>query len=270
MKHNLLRYLNVVNQHTVKYTTSCVQSNIKYSINGYMFGNLNPSMGMVLDAGSRVRWNVMCTSAESTVSTHDIMWNGHSVVDSEGTPLSSYSLSCPGYGIVDMVPEELGSWVISAGSSLQVGMTAQFRVDPVEEEKSWAADETLQRGAIAGIVICVVVIVFGSMLVYFSRSDANQKAADTSSHSNRSDVPLTRVPMSDYRESSFSSYSYENTYTGGGGGDRSPYEAAKVAVQHNNGEEAGGGKGIDSATRFSDVDVDAFSADLSDHSSHVL
>jgi hypothetical protein len=71
-----------------------------------------------------------------------------------------------------MVPEELGSWVISAGgSSLQVGMTAQFRVDPVEE-KSWTSDETLQREAIAGIVICVVVVVFGSLLLYFSRCES--------------------------------------------------------------------------------------------------
>ena len=76
--------------------------NCRYSFNGHSFGNFNPSTGLALPEKSRVRWNVLAYSGDSTLSGVSLKWEGHNVINARGRSEPSLRLSSPGTAITDM------------------------------------------------------------------------------------------------------------------------------------------------------------------------
>jgi manganese oxidase len=102
------------------------QSNLRHSINGFVFGNL-PLMTM--KKGERVRWYLMTLGGEENV--HTAHWHGNAVL-SDGHRIDTVALLPAQAQTVDMVPDNIGIWLFHCHVSdhMMGGMTARYEVRP--------------------------------------------------------------------------------------------------------------------------------------------
>jgi manganese oxidase len=101
-----------------------VESNLKHSINGYIYGNLP---GLVMSRGERVRWYLMGMGTE--VDLHTPHWHGQSVTIM-GMRTDVASLLPATMVVADMVPDNAGKWLYHChvNDHIDAGMIATFTV----------------------------------------------------------------------------------------------------------------------------------------------
>jgi FtsP/CotA-like multicopper oxidase with cupredoxin domain len=101
-----------------------VESNLKHSINGYLYG----TMPMItVHRGQHVRWYVMSMGTE--VDLHTPHWHGNDVVVS-GMRMDVVSLLPAGMVVADMVPDDPGTWLFHChvNDHIVAGMQTRYRV----------------------------------------------------------------------------------------------------------------------------------------------
>ena len=106
--------------------TGFVDTNIKWSINGYIFGNM-PLMTM--KAGDRVRWYV--TTLGDFNNAHSPHWHGNTVLVA-GQRTDVLSIISAQMITADMVPDMPGIWLYHCHISdhMLAGMIARYEVKP--------------------------------------------------------------------------------------------------------------------------------------------
>ncbi|HJT47874.1 MAG TPA: multicopper oxidase domain-containing protein [Nitrososphaeraceae archaeon] len=104
-----------------------MESNMKHSINGYLYGNLP---GLNMKEGDRVRWYVIDMGGKDDMHTahwhgQTLLWNKMRVDVTELMPASTKTL--------DMVPDDPGTWLYHChvNDHLDKGMQALFTVTPM-------------------------------------------------------------------------------------------------------------------------------------------
>jgi hephaestin len=101
-----------------------VESNLKHSINGYLYG----TMPMItVNRGDRVRWYVMGMGTE--VDLHTPHWHGNDVVVG-GMRMDVVSLLPASMVVADMVPDDPGVWLFHChvNDHIAAGMLTRYRV----------------------------------------------------------------------------------------------------------------------------------------------
>ena len=100
------------------------ESNLKHSINGYLFGNLP---GLDFKRGEHVRWYVMAAGTETGL--HTPHWHGNTVV-SMGMRMDMLELLPMSMKTADMVPDAPGQWMYHChvNDHIAGGMAALYRV----------------------------------------------------------------------------------------------------------------------------------------------
>lgn len=103
-----------------------VESNLKHSINGYLFGNVP---GLVMYEGEHVRWYVV--GMGSTNDMHTAHWHGNTVLVS-GRRMDTIGVFPATSVVADMVPDNVGTWMMHCHviDHFQAGMTATYTVLP--------------------------------------------------------------------------------------------------------------------------------------------
>jgi hypothetical protein len=100
------------------------ESNLKHSINGYLFG----TMPMItLRRGEHVRWYAMSMGTE--VDLHTPHWHGNDVVVG-GMRMDVVSLLPAEMITADMVPDDVGTWLFHChvNDHISAGMMTRYRV----------------------------------------------------------------------------------------------------------------------------------------------
>jgi hypothetical protein len=102
------------------------ESNLKHSINGYVYGNM-PMITM--RKGERVRWYVMSMGTE--VDLHTPHWHGNDVTVN-GIRMDVVNLLPASMVVADMVPDNVGIWLFHChvNDHLTAGMITRYRVLP--------------------------------------------------------------------------------------------------------------------------------------------
>jgi manganese oxidase len=100
------------------------ESNLKHSINGYLFGNLP---GLDFKRGQHIRWYVMGAGTETGL--HTPHWHGNTVV-SMGMRMDMIELLPMSMKTADMVPDAAGQWMYHChvNDHIAGGMAALYRV----------------------------------------------------------------------------------------------------------------------------------------------
>jgi len=100
------------------------ESNLKHSINGYLFGNLP---GLDVKRGERVRWYVFGSGTETGL--HTPHWHGNTVV-SMGQRMDMLDILPMTMKTADMVPDAPGQWLFHChvNDHIAGGMAALYRV----------------------------------------------------------------------------------------------------------------------------------------------
>jgi FtsP/CotA-like multicopper oxidase with cupredoxin domain len=103
-----------------------VESNLKHSINGYLFGNMPM---ITLHKGERVRWYVMGMGTETDL--HTPHWHGNDVVVN-GMRMDVISLLPATMIVADMVPDNVGIWLFHChvNDHIRAGMLTRYQVLP--------------------------------------------------------------------------------------------------------------------------------------------
>jgi FtsP/CotA-like multicopper oxidase with cupredoxin domain len=106
--------------------TGFVDTNVKWSINGYLYGNM-PMMTMA--QGDRVRWYVATLGDFS--NAHTPHWHGNTVLVA-GQRTDVISISAAQMITADMVPDAPGIWLYHCHFSdhMLAGMVARYEVKP--------------------------------------------------------------------------------------------------------------------------------------------
>jgi FtsP/CotA-like multicopper oxidase with cupredoxin domain len=100
------------------------ESNLKHSINGYVFGNLP---GLDFKKGEKVRWYVFAAGTETGL--HTPHWHGNTVL-SGGMRMDMLDLLPMTMKTADMVPDNPGTWLYHChvNDHIAAGMSAFYRV----------------------------------------------------------------------------------------------------------------------------------------------
>jgi FtsP/CotA-like multicopper oxidase with cupredoxin domain len=100
------------------------ESNLKHSINGYLFGNMP---GLDFKRGQKVRWYVMGAGTETGL--HTPHWHGNTVV-SMGMRMDMMDILPMSMKTADMVPDAPGQWLYHChvNDHIAGGMAALYRV----------------------------------------------------------------------------------------------------------------------------------------------
>jgi manganese oxidase len=106
--------------------TGFVDTNIKWSINGYIYGNM-PMMKM--KQGDHVRWYV--ATLGDFFNDHTPHWHGNTVLVA-GQRTDVLSVTSAQMITADMVPDDPGIWLYHChiGDHMLAGMMARYEVDP--------------------------------------------------------------------------------------------------------------------------------------------
>jgi hephaestin len=110
--------------------TGFVDTNIKWSINGYLFGNM-PMMTMT--GGDRVRWYV--ATLGDFANAHTPHWHGNTVLVA-GQRTDVISVQAAQMITADMVPDAPGIWLYHCHFSdhMLAGMVARYEVKPRQQK----------------------------------------------------------------------------------------------------------------------------------------
>jgi FtsP/CotA-like multicopper oxidase with cupredoxin domain len=102
------------------------ESNLKHSINGYIFGNM-PMPKMKL--GQHVRWYLIALGTETDL--HTPHWHGNTVLVS-GHRVDTVGLLPATTVVADMTPDDPGIWMFHChvNDHITAGMTGRYEVDP--------------------------------------------------------------------------------------------------------------------------------------------
>jgi len=102
------------------------ESNLKHSINGYIFGNLP---GLTMRDGQHVRWYVMAMGTE--VDLHTPHWHGNTLTVN-GMRTDVISLLPAQMTVADMVPDDPGTWLYHChvADHIHAGMLSLYTVLP--------------------------------------------------------------------------------------------------------------------------------------------
>lgn len=103
------------------------ESNLKHSINGYVYGNLP---GLTMQKGERVRWYVFDMGTE--VDVHTPHWHGQTLLMG-GMQRMDMTQLLPGMmQTLDMIPDDPGTWLFHChvNDHIVAGMQALFTVQP--------------------------------------------------------------------------------------------------------------------------------------------
>jgi manganese oxidase len=100
------------------------ESNLKHSINGYLFGNLP---GLDFKRGEKVRWYVFAAGTETGL--HTPHWHGNTVL-SQGMRMDMLDLLPMTMKTADMVPDDPGTWLYHChvNDHIAAGMSAFYRI----------------------------------------------------------------------------------------------------------------------------------------------
>jgi FtsP/CotA-like multicopper oxidase with cupredoxin domain len=100
------------------------ESNLKHSINGYLFGNMP---GLDFKRGERIRWYVFGSGTETGL--HTPHWHGNTVV-SMGQRMDMLDILPMTMKTADMVPDAPGQWLFHChvNDHIAGGMAALYRV----------------------------------------------------------------------------------------------------------------------------------------------
>lgn len=102
------------------------ESNLKHSINGYIFGNLP---GLVMKANTHVRWYVLGMGTETDL--HTPHWHGETLLI-DGMRTDMAELLPMSMKVLDMYPDNVGTWLYHChvNDHLTAGMLSLFTVTP--------------------------------------------------------------------------------------------------------------------------------------------
>ncbi|MDR6863647.1 multicopper oxidase domain-containing protein [Phycicoccus sp. 3266] len=103
-----------------------VESNLKHSINGYLYGNMPM---ITVHKGQHVRWYVMGMGTETDL--HTPHWHGNDVVVS-GMRVDVVNLLPASMVVADMVPDNTGTWLFHChvNDHIKAGMLTRYQVVP--------------------------------------------------------------------------------------------------------------------------------------------
>lgn len=106
--------------------TGFVASNLKATINGYMYSNM-PMMTM--KKGERVRWYLITVG--QGFNFHTPHWHGN-VVMQAGRQTDVISIAPAQMETVDMIPDDPGTWMYHChiADHMHAGMVANYKVEP--------------------------------------------------------------------------------------------------------------------------------------------
>jgi hypothetical protein len=204
LKYNLYTSLAVRDQDSVRYEPEFVSLNTKPSLNGFVFGNLNPSQGMVLKTNSHVRWYVLSIgpSLDTSTSLREVQWSGHQVTlpssSSSSSSSSSLTVSTPGYTMADMETGEVsGVWLVSCANEpeMESGMTGTYKIS----SSGSGSSSSLSGGGVAGLVIMSLVLCSCCcccVLLWRRGTKEGEEGFSLSDCSTHSNEPLTSLPSS--------------------------------------------------------------------------
>ena len=101
-------------------------SNLKFTINGYIYGNMPK---MVMNQGDHVRWYLL--GIGFGFNFHTPHWHGNTVLE-QGQRTDVISISPAQMLTVDMIPDNPGIWLFHCHVSdhMAGGMTALYQVNP--------------------------------------------------------------------------------------------------------------------------------------------
>jgi FtsP/CotA-like multicopper oxidase with cupredoxin domain len=104
------------------------ESNLKHSINGYIFSNLP---GLTMRVGERVRWYVFALG--STDDMHTPHWHGNTLLHA-GRRMDTVGVFPATSLVADMLPDNPGTWMFHCHvlDHFNAGMTALYTVLPAE------------------------------------------------------------------------------------------------------------------------------------------
>jgi hephaestin len=124
LRTNLEKYADPPRNPSPPDADDFVESNLKHSINGYIFGN----MPMIeLKRGERVRWYVMGMGTETDL--HTPHWHGNTVLVN-GMRMDVISLLPASMVVADMVPDNVGTWLFHChvNDHIRAGMLTRYQV----------------------------------------------------------------------------------------------------------------------------------------------
>ena len=101
------------------------ESNLKYSINGYIFGN---TPGLDMQQNTHVRWYVAGMGGESDI--HAPHWHGNTLLI-DGMRTDMVELLPMSMKVLDMYPDNVGTWLFHChvNDHIQGGMMALYTVE---------------------------------------------------------------------------------------------------------------------------------------------
>ena len=103
-----------------------VESNLKHSMNGYVYSNLP---GLTMTEGENVRWYQLALGTE--VDLHTPHWHGNTLTET-GRRVDVLNLLPGTHVTVDMTPDNPGTWMYHChvNDHIDAGMMANYRVNP--------------------------------------------------------------------------------------------------------------------------------------------
>ncbi len=119
------------------------ESNLKYSINGYIFGN---TPGLDMQQNTHVRWYVAGMGGESDI--HAPHWHGNTLL-MDGMRTDMVELLPMSMKVLDMYPDNPGTWLLHChvNDHIQGGMLALYTVEKNNGTQSTnATTENLKIG----------------------------------------------------------------------------------------------------------------------------
>ncbi|MDH2445205.1 multicopper oxidase domain-containing protein [Amnibacterium sp. CER49] len=121
---NVKRYLKAPVSPDLLNSEQFAESNLKHSINGYLFGNMPMP---TVRKGQHVRWYVMDMGTEADL--HTPHWHGNDVTVN-GMRMDVVSLLPAGMVVADMVPDDVGTWLFHChvNDHITAGMISRYRV----------------------------------------------------------------------------------------------------------------------------------------------
>lgn len=106
MKLNFGRQISDSDLQTYQNNQEFVNANMRYSMNGYMFGNLNQYIGLSLSKDSIIRWNILNINTNTNIEDVSIQWDEYQVYNFKDSKSNYITLNSPGYTTIDMNPTE--------------------------------------------------------------------------------------------------------------------------------------------------------------------
>jgi len=158
LDENMMTYLpdfNQSNMETLKMDEDFQMSNMKHSVNGYLFSNL-PGLSMMVN--EKVRWYVISIGNEKDL--HGTHWHGQTLIY-DGHRVDVIELIPASMKTLDMRPDNPGEWMVHCHTNhhISAGMIAMFDVMPSDMSSSSATEIFPFKIQIA-IILCFIFLFF--------------------------------------------------------------------------------------------------------------